>query len=77
MKFIQIGIGVTLLFAAAAHAATDVRSTLTQDDVGKIGFASAGSIVQTNNRSPMALKEAAVKLTGELRFPEGRVRSRP
>ncbi len=71
MKFIQIGIGVTLLFAAAAHAATDVRSTLTQDDVGKIGFASAGSIVQTNNRSPMALKEAAVKLTGELRFPEG------
>jgi len=32
---------------------------------------SAGSIVRTSDRAPMAVRETAVALSGELRFPEG------
>lgn len=62
----------TLWLAIAFPAAgADPAPRLAEGDVGTISFPSAGTIVPTGARTPMALKEATVTLTGELRFPDG------
>lgn len=57
--------------ACPVLAADDIKSRLTEKDTGKIVFHSVGSIVRTSDKVAMSLQDTPVKLTGELRFPDG------
>ena len=71
MNIVRAWSAVLMLIAGVAFAANTPKTQLSADDVGKIWFASVGSIVKAGDRKPYALNDVSVTLSGELKFPDG------